>query len=497
MTFGSFRLNTLAAALGYTGDAVISGGTVSYYRSATATNFKLHTLTTTGSNSLVVTSPGAAGTVDLLLVGGGGAGGGTTTTIGAGGGGGGGAVVYQTAVAITPQTYTIAVGAGGTGVSGASGNAGTASTGLGYTANGGGAGTTNTAATDGGGSGTSSSTSYTSTIGTYAYKGGNSFGSASTSSRAGGGGAGAGAAGTDAASATGGNGGIGVQNNIDGQNLYYAGGGGGGGTSGGAGVTSAGVVGGGNSNGAGATSGAGFTNTIGTYGGGGGGSNRTTSTAGGGGRQGITIVRYPITSPTSIAYVAQTTTITTTLTLPTTVAGRIGLIVMSAFNTTATIPTETAPAGWTLISNTSVGTTLGARMTAYYKILAGNEAGNVTCMTGTNTTQSAFYSWTPNSTINYVQVSAINSEGTNSVPSTQTLSMTNLVGPYIGVALYASNGNVSASSSVTPTRTVGPSLGQYVKFWDSTSGAVTFTDSTVTMTDTGTNLMASYTLQLF
>ena len=290
---GSFRLNTLAKSIA---QAFSTSGGTDYSKVISGVEYLIHTFTTTGSNNFTVTG---TGTVDVLLVGGGGAGGGIGSfNTGGGGGGGGGAVVYQTGVAVTGQTYTISVGTAGAGVSGAAGGAGVASTGLGYTANGGGAGTYNTAATNGGGSGANGSTSFTSTIGTYAYKGGNSFGSATVSLRAGGGGAGAGATGQNAATSNGGNGGNGVQNNIDGNNYYYGSGGGGAGATPGQGYTNTGTLGSGftygGGNGGTASNGYPASATNAQYGGGGGGARVTTSGAaysGGAGKQGIVIIR--------------------------------------------------------------------------------------------------------------------------------------------------------------------------------------------------------------
>ena len=126
MTFGSFRLNTLSAALADSGATSITatGGTVSYFFSS-PTLYKLHSFTTTGADSFIVSAVSGTPTVDLLLVGGGGAGGGTGSVAGAGGGGAGGAVVSQSAISVTAQTYTISIGGGGTGTNGGgSGGAG-------------------------------------------------------------------------------------------------------------------------------------------------------------------------------------------------------------------------------------------------------------------------------------------------------------------------------------------------------------------------------------
>ena len=69
------------------------------------------------------TGPQSPPTIDYILIAGGGAGGGETTGAGTGGGGGGG-YVANTAYSVTPIiTYTITIGAGGTGTTGVSSGA--------------------------------------------------------------------------------------------------------------------------------------------------------------------------------------------------------------------------------------------------------------------------------------------------------------------------------------------------------------------------------------
>jgi hypothetical protein len=499
MTFGAFRLNTLAAALASaTNSVTATGGTISYTTSSSI-NYKVHTFTTTGSNNFIVSATTGTPTADILLVGGGGAGGGTTTTAtSAGGGGGGGAVVYQTGNSVTVQTYTVSVGAGGTGVSGASGNAGTASTGLGYTANGGGAGALSSAATNGGGSGTSSSTSYTSTIGTYAYKGGNSFGSGISTARAGGGGAGAGAAGTDAASATGGNGGLAIQNNIDGQNLYYAGGGGGGGGStGGSGVTSAGAAGGG-SNGAGSNSGAGFTNTIGTYGGGGGGSNRNATTAGGGGRQGIAIVRYPVTGE-YVYFISSATVSTSTIAMPTVQTGDIVILNNNA-TTSTTAPTAVTPSGWTNIINTSVNSGTALRMMVHYRVITDGATESGTTITGMsgglgNRYNILVYRPSKSFTLSTLgnQQAAV---GTTAAITNQTLTM-GVSGPSLAFAFYySSTSGATFGSTTTSTQDIFNGASGYVKTFEASDSTISFATSTISLTNATSSTMALASFRL-
>jgi hypothetical protein len=241
-------------------------------------------------------------TADYLVVAGGGGGsqggggaGGLRCTVGATGGGGS----LETALSLVPSTsYTVTIGAGGTGstdeaVTGTNGSNSVFAT---ITSNGGGTGGTINAATpsgtfgSGGGGGASAGSSQAGASGT-ANQG---FAGGSNSSNRGnpypsGGGGGAGAVGVNGSGTTlGGAGGAGVATSISGSSVTYAGGGGGsvyntGGTggAGGAGGGGAGQTGGGGNGGSGATN----------RGSGGGGAGRNFALGGNGG-SGIVIVRY-------------------------------------------------------------------------------------------------------------------------------------------------------------------------------------------------------------
>jgi hypothetical protein len=208
------------------------------------------------------TYPQGVYTFSFLVIAGGGAGG----YINSFGGGGGGGGFISSSLSVTPgTTYTMVVGAGGTGAGGAGtnssitgvaiasgggagGQAGSyAGGGGGYSGgSGGGGGSAGGSAPGGGGAGVSGQ--------------GNSGGNGNTFS--GGGGGGGGNVGADGAGDVGGTGGIGHYNTITGTGVYYAGGGGGGGTSGstggaggGGGINSNGSVNTGGGAGAGTTSG--------------------------------------------------------------------------------------------------------------------------------------------------------------------------------------------------------------------------------------------------
>lgn len=256
--------------------------------------------------------------VQYLIVAGGGSGAGG---IGAGGGAGG---LLQGTTTITPQTYTITVGAGGlpliggSSVTGAAGNNGGNSTALGLTAIGGGHGgrhregnNNGTAGGSGGGAGNNG----VRTGGAGTAEQGNRGGDviiAGAPNWASGGGGGAGQPGQDIQDGRtdpGGTGGAGIASSIEGNMYWYAGGGGGGVYNGPAGAGSGGLGGGGGgaasagsaglggigrSNGSNGASGGGTSGgAAGANTGGGGGGGAWDQTFGGAGGSGIVVIRYP------------------------------------------------------------------------------------------------------------------------------------------------------------------------------------------------------------
>ena len=326
---GSLRFNTSNAALElyyngwntvyYAGSILAEGGTI-----VTSGNYKLHIFT--GSGSFTITAvPSSGAYVDWLVVAGGGGGGGRH-----GGGGGGGGVVYVSqSTVLTTGTYTVTVGAGGTGAltdvaggNGANSSFGQYGTGVG----GGGGGTyvgndTRIAGQPGGsgggaGHGITSGGSKTQGTSPYGITYGNAGGNNPSNNQESGGGGGAGGVGGDGqGGTTGGAGGPGISIPIY-NDYYWAGGGGGSGWEQPAGVGGIGGGGGGGAGGIGSTTfagggsalntgspgvgggsgevsgGAGGTNT----GGGGGGSGQygyaSYNGHGGNGGSGIVIIRY-------------------------------------------------------------------------------------------------------------------------------------------------------------------------------------------------------------
>ena len=155
---------------------------------------------------------------DILVVGGGGGGGGWYV----GGGGGAGGAIYITNQTLSAGTYNIVVGNGGAGgINNSAGTKGGNSSFNGLIAEGGGFGGNNNNSVSGnGGCGGGQVFQYGSAgTGSQGFNGG-SFTSSPANTSGGGGGMGG--------NTTNGNGGIGIQYNITGTNIYYCGGGGGG-----------------------------------------------------------------------------------------------------------------------------------------------------------------------------------------------------------------------------------------------------------------------------
>ena len=76
-------------------------------------DYAIHSFTTVGSSSFVVSKMAAGSTIQVLVLAGGGGGGASNGPMGGGGGAGG--LCYQTGRAISVGTYTLTVGDGGTG----------------------------------------------------------------------------------------------------------------------------------------------------------------------------------------------------------------------------------------------------------------------------------------------------------------------------------------------------------------------------------------------
>jgi hypothetical protein len=286
---------------------VATGGTVSTITVGSDT-YRVHTFTSVGTTTFEILA--GSGIVEYLVVAGGGGGQGGTS--GGGGAGGyrcsvsgessGGGASAESALFLSPGSYSVTVGSGGTaGTDAVSGQAGNGGNSVFHTitsiGGGQGGGFFNTGSSSappqtggsGGGGQNYQAPASNGAAGTagQGFAGGNPPSPAELNFPAGGGG-GAGGAGVNGGSAAGlGVGGIGVQSSINGTATFRGGGGG----SGANGRSNAGGLGGGGAGGNGSgAAGNGAANT----GGGGGGGYTYASGVGGGGGSGIVIVRYKV-----------------------------------------------------------------------------------------------------------------------------------------------------------------------------------------------------------
>ena len=279
----------------------------------TSGSYKIHTFTTVGTSSFVVSAAGIAPTVECLLVGGGGGAG-----YWGGAGGGAGGVVYTASFTVSASSYNVVVGIGGSGSlqnnsngvngnntlfgsltslgGGGGGSANNPGASVGNSGGSGGGGGSWGGVTSAGGSGLQPA----STSGGYGSNGGTSNG---TSPYGAGGGGGAGGVGGNAAGSQTGNGGVGISNALLNSALvgqlysgsYYVGGGGGAGGSSQGSARGLGGAGGG-ANGTPHGSGSGSNGMANTGGGGGGGQNDPTPAIGGSGGSGVVVIKYRYTA---------------------------------------------------------------------------------------------------------------------------------------------------------------------------------------------------------
>ena len=280
---------------------VATGGTITTVTLGN-TVYKVHTFTSTGSDTFRVTK--GSGKVWYLVVAGGGGGGRAQATHGGSGGGGSGGYLSNAAYnyAVTAQAYSITVGGGGAGATVDNTNGTNGSNSLfdtiTSTGGGGGAGPANSGNGSNGGSG-GGGPQTTGAGGTGAAGQGNAGATRTSNFNSGQGGGGAGAIGNPSTGGpnTAGAGGVGMASSISGAAVTYAGGGGGGRY-----LTDGGGAGGSGGGGAGAVASAtGTAGTANTGGGGGGGSgDASVNGSGGAGGSGIVIIRYPIGSAKAV-----------------------------------------------------------------------------------------------------------------------------------------------------------------------------------------------------
>jgi hypothetical protein len=483
MTFGSFRLNTLSAALAPTYISA-TGGTISYVSSG-GIGYKCHTFSTAGTNTFTVTSSG--NNLEAIIVGAGGGSGGLTSsgTSQGSGGGGGGQYRLQTGISVTAQGYSIVTGAAGTaGGNGTNGGFGSSSSAFGFTSVGGAGSkgdTGSTPATAGaaGGSGGgffAGGIANNGTAGTLA--GGNAAnGGTGTTQGAGGGGSNVSAGSNGNISpGLGGTGASGTITSFNGSSLNLGGGGGGAGPAGA--DSSSGGVGADFFYGEGAT---------GVY-------SNSGVVLGNAGRAGAVLIRYPIQTAFAVNFITSDISTTSTITIPATAAiGDIAIIFDYGYITSTTAPTAVTPTNWTSIASVSNTTSPSQRLNVSYKTLVSGDPGS--SITGVNTTsmRKIILIYRPTLTPNTITPTLNFSTSTASAVSNQFLTL-NTAKTVLSFAAYCTSGaSISTRpSSRSATQEIANSTNMYVKTFEDQTG--TNTTNTISLADNGTNTLAIFNI---
>lgn len=473
---GAFKLNSIAKSLGDAYPTIVATGGTITTPTIDGVNYAVHTFTSSGS--FIVSSVSGNATADFLLVGGGGAGGyggqGSSGFRNAGGGGGG-AVRRLNSQQLSSATFSVTVGDAGTSTTTSSSQGGQSNiigAAISVAAMGGGYG--GWVANSGSGNGQSLSTSGQGTAGAgsgavntqggtagtggtnpYGYSGGNSY--VSGTSRSQGGSGGSSSAGTNGTAGVAGVAGSGttITDFFSKGSVVY-----------GAGYSGFAATGGVVTN----STGSGQDATLFSGNGGGGASgtgNAATPARGGFGGGGIVAIRYPLNSPTSLVFWTYVLTTTQNITMPTVQAGDLAIYINTGWNSNNIIPTLTTPSGWTSLSTFGNNTTTcGASSGVFYKICNGTEGGTTITGISATTTNNTILIYRPDKPINFVTVpTTATTRFTDSAPSSSILSMNTVSGPYIGMFVVRSTGNVFPPgygvSGATQTKIISPSGGVY------------------------------------
>jgi hypothetical protein len=199
---------------------------------------------------------------------------------------------------------------------------------------------------------------------------------------------------------------------------------------------------------------------------------------------------------------SQTTNIgSSTITIPSSAqAGDVGILLDGTVNTTATLPTNVVPSGFTEIMTTAfvrANGTSSARMTCSYKVLqSGDPNSSITGLGNTNP-RKTFFVFRPDSSISSVSFSGVVSQTESpDAGTTETLSLVmDSRSKAIGVA-YITAGNIITNIASSPTSfdaQVAPSD----QFQRSGYKVFTSTASDQTVTATKTNSTGTSTFNMF
>jgi hypothetical protein len=178
-------------------------------------------------------------------------------------------------------------------------------------------------------------------------------------------------------------------------------------------------------------------------------------------------------------------------------------------NASTAAPTLVTPTNFTSIVSSTTGTSaVPQTANMSYWIATSGATGTFNGMAGTFVSTQGGSSkiilvYRPSKAITSVTSISPASQSTQIAPTSKTVAnaSASLSSPYIGIGLWASTGSgLASTSSVTATRTQTASISSLiystVKTFESLTAGTSIADSTLSMTDGGTNTLAAAVLQI-
>lgn len=196
--------------------------------------------------------------------------------------------------------------------------------------------------------------------------------------------------------------------------------------------------------------------------------------------------------PTTLTYIVDVDG-TSSLVIPGTAqAGDLAILVTAAHGGSIA---KTWPSGWTEVREDH--DVDDSRMVSGYKILTSGDIGAT--ITGMNDSEEhiLLIVFRPNKPINAASIYTINGEATISNPVAQTIAMSTLTGPMVGVVFMSGTNGIT--SVVTPSvMTEVPFVGNSTGFaaYKIYNKADTPVNITVDMNDAGDNVMQSWAIKV-
>jgi hypothetical protein len=183
---------------------------------------------------------------------------------------------------------------------------------------------------------------------------------------------------------------------------------------------------------------------------------------------------------------------TTTVTVPTLVAGDIIIIFDRTRNGNTVIPTAVTPSGYTNIYNFGAASaTIGYRVMIHWKTAVSGDSGAT--VTGVNAAASNKIAlvYRFNQALTTATYTSTGAQATDNAPTNQSLNLASVTGPYVAISHYGGTGSPTHTPTAGMTRFYSPTTAARTNIWESTSSSVSFSNQTITLTDGGSQVLTS------